>query len=495
MADHEEALRAQRLDKLDALRRRGIDPYPPRFAVSHQAAAAIAAFEAAETANADAPTASVAGRITAMRVMGKASFLDLRDGSGRIQLHLRRDVLGDDYSLVDELDLGDFVGASGTLFRTRTGEVTVAAESLVVLTKALKPPPEKWHGLQDIELRYRRRYLDLMANDEVRRIFRARSGIVSSIRRFMEGRGFIEVETPVLQAAAGGAAAKPFVTYHNALDRELYLRIATELHLKRLIVGGLDRVYEVGRVFRNEGVSWKYNPEFTMLESYEAYADYGAVAEMLEQMISTAAREVLGTTKVRWKDQDLDVAPSWQRATYRDLVLRYAELDLDDYMDCDLDVLRSKMRELGVEPDPHVGRGKLFDEIFSRFVEPHLSGPIIVNDYPLALSPLAKKKAGAPGYVERFEAFLGGFEIGNAYTELNDPVDQRRRFEEQLRLRAAGDEEAELMDEDFLLALEHGMPPTGGLGVGIDRLLMVLLGVESIREVILFPQLRTVAET
>ncbi len=485
----EDELRQQRVEKATGLRDAGIDPYPPRFAISHRLTPAVEALQQAEDAGAEGPEVQVAGRLTAMRVMGKAAFFDIRDATGRLQLHLRRDVLGEErFARLDLLDLGDFVGARGRLFRTRTGEATVAVEELTLLTKALRPPPEKFHGLTDVEQRYRRRYLDLMANEEVRQHFQARSGIVASIRRFMDGQGFIEVETPVMQAEAGGAAARPFRTYHNALDRNLVLRIATELHLKRLIVGGLDRVYEIGRVFRNEGISTKHNPEFTMLESYEAYADYRRVAEMLEQMVSTAAREVLGTTTITYRGKELSLEPPWARATYRDLLLEHSGVDLDLYMD--REKLAAKMRELRLEPHPHAGLGKMIDELFSAFVEPHLDGPVIVNDYPLALSPLAKRKAGAAGYVERFEAFLGGFEIGNAYTELNDPIDQRGRFEEQLRLQAAGDDEAELMDEDFLLALEHGMPPTGGLGVGIDRLVMVLLGLDSIREVILFPQLR-----
>jgi lysyl-tRNA synthetase class 2 len=358
-----------------------------------------------------------------------------------------------------------------------------------MLTKALHAPPEKYHGLADIETRQRRRYLDLMANEETRRIFEVRSRVVAAIRRFLDARGFLEVETPVLQEDAGGAAARPFVTHHNALDEDRFLRISLELHLKRLVIGGFERVYEIGRIFRNEGLSTKHNPEFTMIETYEAYADYLAVAAMVETMVSTVAREVLGTTVVTFRGDEIDLAPPWRRLTFYDALRQYGDLDLEQHGDAAS--LRDELQRRRVPVPPGAGYGKLVDEAMSHYVEPHLIQPTFLLDYPVELSPLAKRKADNPRLVERFEAFIGGFEAGNAYTELNDPLDQRARFEEQLALKAAGDDEAELMDEDFLFALEHGMPPTGGFGMGIDRLVMILTGQSSIRDVILFPQLKS----
>lgn len=491
MSERNDHLLAQRLAKLERLRARGIDPYPATFARSHTAAAAVAAFESAETAgDAEGPPVTVAGRITALRGMGKLTFLDLRDGSGRIQAQCTRDRLGEEqYAVLKDLDLGDFLGVTGALIRTRTGEVTVAVEGFTVLTKALHAPPEKWHGLTDVEARYRRRYLDLMASEEARRRFRIRSEIVSAIRRFMDGRGFIEVETPVLQPSAGGAAARPFITHHNALGEDRFLRIAIELHLKRLIVGGLDKVYEIGRIFRNEGISTKRNPEFTMMESYEAYADYRDVAVMVEQLVSTLAIEVLGSALVPHKGGTIDLTPPWSRRTMRELLIEHAGLDFEQFRTAD--VLRDELRRRRIDAPDGASWGKLLDEVWSELVEPKLIQPVFVIDYPTDISPLAKRKTDDPTLVERFEAFCGGFEIGNAYSELNDPIEQRRRFEEQAHLRNAGDDEAQVVDEDFLFALEHGMPPTGGLGIGIDRLLMVLTDSASVRDVILFPQMRT----
>jgi lysyl-tRNA synthetase class 2 len=360
---------------------------------------------------------------------------------------------------------------------------------LRVLAKALQPPPEKWRGVTDVELRYRQRYLDLMSNDEARRRFALRSRIISSIRRFMESQGFMEVETPVLQTDAGGAAARPFKTFYNALDEERFLRISLELHLKRLLVGGFDKVYEIGRIFRNEGLSTRHNPEFTMMESYEAYADYNRVATMVEQLIATVAQEVLGTLKVPHGDLLLDLTPPWPRVTMRDALIQYAGFD---FKACrDEGELREWMRTNHIHAAPGLGWGKLVDEIFSERVQPHLQQPVFIMDYPIELSPLAKRKPDDPSLVERFEPFMGGVEIGNAYSELNDPLDQRDRFVTQLAARDRGDDETELIDEDFLEALEHGMPPAGGLGIGIDRLAMILLNEPSIREVILFPQLRS----
>jgi lysyl-tRNA synthetase class 2 len=491
MSSRRDEFYRQRRAKLARIRERGIDPYPPRYQRTHTAAEALRAFQAWEEASAanPAPDVRVAGRITAMRDMGGATFVDLRDGSGKLQAYLRRNTLGEEaYEGLRDLDLGDFLGVAGSLFRTRTGELTVDVREHALLSKALLPPPEKWHGLADVETRYRQRYLDLMANQEVRDLFTLRSRVVSAIRRFMDGRGFLEVETPILLPEAGGAAARPFVTHYEALDRDFYLRIATELHLKRLIVGGLDRVYEMGRVFRNEGLSTRHNPEFTLLESYEAYADYNAVAATVEELVSQVAQELLGTTRVPNEGGELDLSPPWRRLTVVEGLRQYAGLDLESHWK--ETALRAAVEKMGIEVTPDAGWAKLVDEVLSTCVEPRLIEPTFLMDYPAALSPLAKKKPEDPRFVERFEPFVAGIELGNAYTELNDPLEQRERFREQARRRAAGDEEAEKGDEDFLRALEHGMPPTGGLGLGIDRLVMVLTGQRAIRQVILFPQLR-----
>ena len=481
----EEELVALRKQKLERLRAAGIDPYPARFHPSHSAATAVEQLEG----GGEGAEVTVAGRVTALRNMGKAAFLDLRDGSGRIQVYVKQESVGvPAYDLLKEIDLGDFLGVTGTLFRTKTKEPTVEAREYVILAKALRPPPEKWHGLQDVEVRYRQRYLDLMANPEVRDTFVLRSRIVAAVRRFLDARGYLEVETPVLHGTPGGAAARPFVTHHNTLDRQFYLRVALELHLKRLVVGGFDKVYELGRVFRNEGVSTKWNPEFTMLESYEAYADYNSLMDMVEQMVSSIAREQLGDTRVPYGDTIIDFAPPWPRIPLREAIRDRSGVDFDAYPDAES--LRQATAASGMHVEKTWGRGKLIDELLTAHVEPHLLQPTFLTDYPIELSPLAKRKPEVPHLVERFEFFICGREVGNAYTELNDPVDQRERFLEQARLRATGDEEADMVDEDFLIALEHGMPPTGGLGVGIDRLVMALTGSNSIREVILFPALR-----
>ena len=488
-------LMAQRVAKLEELRALGIDPYPPRTRRSHSAAETVALVQAlpAGITEAEGTIVNVAGRVVARRDMGKATFIDLQDGTGRIQALLRQNVLGaDDYALLRLVDLGDFIGVEGTPMLTRTGQPSVGATSWTMLTKALRAPPEKYHGLADAEIRQRRRYLDLMANEHTREVFRIRSNAVAAIRRFLDGRGFLEVETPVLQEAAGGAAARPFVTHFTALEEDRFLRISLELHLKRLVVGGFDRVYELGRIFRNEGLGFKYNPEFTMLETYEAYADYNDVAAMVETMVSSVAAEALGKTRVTWRDHDIELAPPWRRVTMHDALMEYAGLDLRAFADGP--ALAAELQRRGLELPPAAGYGKLVDEAVSHYVEPKLIQPTFLLDYPIELSPLAKKSEADPRIVERFEVFVGGFELGNAYTELNDPLDQRVRFEEQLRLAAEGDDEAELMDEDFLLALEHGMPPAGGFGMGIDRLVMILTGQTSIREVILFPQLRSLKD-
>jgi lysyl-tRNA synthetase class 2 len=477
----------QRLRKLEALRTSGRDPYPARTSRTHTAGEAAQLAE--RQADAEEGTGvTIAGRLVGFRDMGKAAFADIRDGTGTIQVLLRKNVLAEAFDDLSLLDLGDFLEVEGTTMRTRTGQPTVGATRWVILSKAMRAPPEKYHGLTDVEARQRRRYLDLMSNEETRRVFRVRSQVVSSIRRFLDDRGFLEVETPILQEAAGGAAARPFTTHFNALDEDRHLRISLELHLKRMVVGGFDRVYELGRIFRNEGMSTRHNPEFTMLETYQAYADYKDVAAMCESMISTVAEQATGKMTFTFRDVEIDVTPPWRRLTLSDALRQFGSVDLE-VLDTE-QKLRSELDSRGLRPDPSAGYGKLVDQAMSHYVEPNLIQPTLLMDYPVELSPLAKRKPDNPRFVERFEPFMGGFEVGNAYSELNDPIDQRERFEEQLRLAAAGDDEAELMDEDFLFALEHGMPPTGGFGLGIDRLLMVLTEQQSIRDVILFPQHR-----
>jgi lysyl-tRNA synthetase class 2 len=432
----------------------------------------------------------VAGRLVARRGQGRIAFLDLEDRSGRIQLLASEDRLGADaLAVLVDLDLGDVVGAWGHTARTRRGEVSVAIDGFQLLAKSLRPPPDKHAGLRDVETRHRQRYLDLMANEDVRQTFIVRAKAVTAIRRFLDERGFIEVETPVLQPLYGGAAARPFTTYHHELDRRLYLRIATELYLKRCIVGGLERVYELGKDFRNEGVSFKHNPEFTMLETYEAYADYRDVMEMLERLVAAAAEAATGSTRVPWKGGEIELAPPWRRVPLRDALREASGIDVLDHRDAGS--LRRAMREAGYDAPDGTGWAKLVDGLLTQALEPTLVQPTILFDYPVELSPFAKRRADDPRLVERFEAFAGGMEIANAFTELNDPDDQRARMAELAAARAAGDEEAEPTDEDFLVALEHGMPPTGGLGLGIDRVAMLLTDRHSIREVVLFPATRS----
>ncbi len=488
MTERKEDQTKSRLDKLQRIKELGINPYPTHYKRTHSSQQAIALFRE----NEDNPeTVKVAGRITAMRLMGKASFMDIRDGAGKIQAYFKRDALGEEKSdFLQNLDIGDFIGIEGTLFKTRTGEITVKVLEFTFLSKSLEPLPEKWHGLTDTEKRYRQRYLDLISNEEVRNIFQKRSEIISAMRRYLANEGFMEVETPVLQQVAAGALAKPFATHHNALDRDLFLRIATELHLKRLIIGGFERVFEIGRVFRNEGISIKHNPEFTTLESYQAYADYEEVMDMTERMISSIAREVTGSTRVNFGEKTIEFAPPWSRIPLRDAIKERSGIDFDQFPDPAS--LSARIKESGIPVDDGLSWGKLVDHLLSETVEPHLIQPTFLTDYPVELSPLAKRKSGKENLVERFEAFCGGMEIANAFSELNDPQDQRARFADQERMRIEfGDEEMERTDTDFLTALEYGMPPTGGLGIGIDRLVMLLTGQHSIREVILFPQLRS----
>ena len=481
-----------RLEKLERLRASGIEPYPHRYERTHTTAETVSFFESAEGRpdETGGPYVSVAGRLVALRSMGNATFIDLLDRDGRIQAMCRRNLLPDSYDTLKELDIGDWLGATGPVFRTRAGEITVEVREWAMLAKALRPLPEKWHGLADVEIRFRQRYLDLISNEDARRIAVMRSRLVSALRHFMEDRQFMEVETPVLVPVAAGGTARPFATHHNSLDRDLYLRIATELYLKRLIVGGLEKVFEVGRIFRNEGLDLTHNPEFTTLESYEAFADYNDVMRMVEEMVSTLASEVLGSTTVELDGHSIDLAPPWPRLGLRDEVIRRTGID---FLECpDIESLRTEMKAIGADVGQQLSWGGLLDKLLSSAVEPHLVQPVFLVDYPVEMSPLAKKRRDDPRLVERFEGFVAGMEICNAFTELNDPIDQRRRLEEQEELHAQfQDEETDRLDEDFLVALEHGMPPTGGLGVGIDRLVMLFSGRRSIREVVLFPQLRS----
>ena len=486
MTSRLERITEQRLDSLSRIRARGMDPYPHSYHPSHTVREATALFELQGEKSQEI---SLAGRIMSRRSIGKMSFLDIRDGSGKIQLSFRYDLLGKErYEFLQDIDIGDIIGAGGRLFRTKAGELTLEVSDFVMLCKSLRPLPEKWHGLADVEKRYRQRYLDLISNEESRSIFALRSKTITAVRDFLDNRGFMEVETPVLQPHAGGALARPFVTHHHALDQDLYLRIALELHLKRLVVGGFDRVYEIGRTFRNEGISTMHNPEFTLLESYQAYADYNDIMKLVEGMFSDIAKEVLGDTRITRNGQTIDLGLPWQRISLRETIKDSCGIDFEAYPDAAS--LRTRMAELKRDVDPTKGKGRLIEDLISTFVEPKLVQPTFLLDYPVEMSPLAKRKRGDDHLVERFEGFVDGMEVANAFTELNDPLEQRERFRQQLKERV-GDEEVELADEDFLQALEYGMPPTGGLGMGLDRMVMLLTGQQSIREVILFPQLKT----
>ncbi len=491
-----------RLEKLDALREAGVEPYAYAYDRTHSTAEALAAFTEVEESDGEREVeVRAAGRIVSLRNMGKTTFLHLADEQGRIQLYLRRGDLGEEvYGLLDHLDLGDWIGAAGTLFRTRTGEVSVRAASLEVLSKSLRPLPlgkeevdeetgerRVFSGLSDREARYRQRYLDLAVNPEVREVFRTRAAIIRSLRAFLDARGFLEVETPILQPMYGGATARPFLTHHNALDMPLYLRIADELYLKRLIVGGFERVYEIGKDFRNEGMSRFHNPEFTMLEFYAAFLDYRGVMALAEEMMETVVRETTGSSRLKIGGETIDFSEPVPRLALYEALREVGGVDVEALDD---EALRERVRRLDVSDVGSMGRGKLIDELFGELVEPQLIRPTFIVDYPHEMSPLAKPKRGNAELVERFELIMGGKEIMNAYSELNDPIDQRERFVTQDRLRAAGDEEAAGIDEDFVRAIEHGMPPTGGLGMGIDRFVMLLTGQPSIRDVILFPTMR-----
>jgi len=474
-----------RLRKLERLRELGRDPFSlTRYDRTHSCAQMSEEYEQLE-----GKTVRLAGRVTGKRDFGKAVFADLTDASGKAQVYFRRDTLGEEeFGLLDLLDLGDFCGVEGQAFKTRSGEPTVQVAKYQILAKALRPLPEKWHSLKDVETRYRRRYLDLMANPEVRQVFLARSTIIQTIREFMAGRGFIEVETPILQPLYGGALARPFITHHNVLEADLYLRVAPELYLKRLLVGGFEKIFEIGHVFRNEGVSTRHSPEYTLFEAYEAYADLSDMMELTESLVAEATVKVKGDSRFEYRGQEIDVTPPWRRISLPEAIKEKAGVDILSIETAE--DAEAALREKGLSAEGVKSAAGAVDRLFEHFLVPELIQPCFVTDYPVSMSPLAKRKATNPALVERFEPFIAGEEIGNAFSELNDPLDQRGRFEAQVRARAEGEAEAHPLDEDFLLALEHGMPPAGGLGLGIDRLTILLTGAASIRDVILFPLMR-----
>ncbi|MDS1030974.1 lysine--tRNA ligase [Bacillota bacterium LX-D] len=473
-----------RRQKMEELREQDIDPFGERFERTHMADEIITNFEQLENQN-----VSIAGRIMAKRGHGKASFAHIQDLSGRIQIYVRLDNVGEsNYELFTKLDIGDIIGVKGTVFRTKMGEISVSAQEVTLLTKSLRPLPEKWHGLKDVETRYRQRYVDLIVNPEVKKDFVLRSKIIRSMRNYLDSRGFLEVETPVLHTIAGGAAARPFITHHNALDIDLYMRIALELHLKRLLVGGLERVYEIGRVFRNEGISTRHNPEFTMMELYQAYADYEDMMALTEELVAHVAQEALGTTEITYQGEVLDLTPPWPRITMLDAIKKYTDVDFTTVQtDAEAVAIGEKFN---IDVKNNRTKGKIINEMFETYVEPHLQQPHFIIDYPLEISPLAKPKKDNPEFTYRFEAFIACRELANAFSELNDPIDQKERFVAQVKQKAAGDEEAHPMDEDFIRALEYGMPPAGGLGIGVDRLIMLLSDAASIRDVLLFPTMK-----
>ncbi|MDX1685290.1 MAG: lysine--tRNA ligase [Saprospiraceae bacterium] len=490
-----------RRESLEKIRESGIDPYPPEaFEVSHHAADIKSGFS--EENSEEFAEVSLAGRLMMRRIMGKASFAELKDSTGKIQLYVARDEIceSEDKFLYNSLfkkllDIGDYIGVKGFVFKTKTGETTIHVKELKLLSKSLRPLPivktdaegKTYDEFVDPELRYRRRYVDLTVNDKVKDIFITRSKMISAMRQFFDGKGWLEVETPVLQPIHGGAAARPFVTHHNVLDRKLYLRIANELYLKRLIVGGFEGVYEIGKMFRNEGMDRTHNPEFTSMEIYVAYKDYIWMMEMLEECLEFVCDQTLGTTKVNYGDNVIDFKGPYERLTMYGAIEKYTDVDISNM---DEEALRKLCKEIKVPIESSMGRGKIIDEIFGEKVEHHLVQPTYIMDYPIEMTPLAKKHRGQDGLVERFELFVNGKEIANAYSELNDPIDQKERFQDQLELADRGDEEAMVLDEDFIRALEYGMPPASGLGVGMDRLAMILTGKTSIQEVLFFPQMK-----
>ncbi|CAH1225596.1 Lysine--tRNA ligase [Paenibacillus auburnensis] len=477
--------------KLDELRALGIDPFGKKYERTAGAGDLLAKYDGQTKEELDelALDVSIAGRIMGKRVMGKASFAHIQDLSGKIQIYVRQDSIPEEqYAAFNVLDLGDIIGVRGTLFKTKTGETSIKASNLEVLSKSLLPLPEKYHGLKDVELRYRQRYVDLIINPEVQQTFIARSRIIQSMRRYLDSLGYLEVETPTLHAIAGGAAARPFITHHNTLDMQLYMRIAIELHLKRLIVGGLEKVYEIGRVYRNEGISTRHNPEFTMIELYEAYADYKDIMQLTENMIAHIAQEVLGSQKINYQGQEVDLSPGWRRVTMVDAVKEVTGVDFGVQMTDEEAQRLAKEHRVPVEK--HMTFGHILNAFFEQFVEETLIQPTFVMGHPVEISPLAKKNEQDPRFTDRFELFIVAREHANAFSELNDPIDQRQRFEAQIQEKEQGNDEAHEMDDDFIRALEYGMPPTGGLGIGVDRLIMLLTNAASIRDVLLFPHMR-----
>ncbi|WP_084295242.1 lysine--tRNA ligase [Caldanaerobius polysaccharolyticus] len=478
-------LQQVRRQKLQQLCETAYNPYEVlRFERTHYSTEIIKNFEAME-----GKEVAVAGRVMSIRGHGKASFADLKDQEGKIQIYFRLNDVGEEkYAIFKLVDIGDIIGVKGEVFKTHKGEISVKAHDLVVMAKSLQVLPEKWHGLKDVELRYRQRYVDLIVNDDSRKNFIIRSKLISKMRQYLDSRGFMEVETPILQTIPGGAAARPFITHHNALDIDMYLRIATELYLKRLIIGGFDRVYEIGKQFRNEGIDIKHNPEFTTIELYQAYTDLRGMMELTEDMIKYLAKEVLGTELLLYQGVEIDLSKPWTRMTMKEAVFKYAGVDFDQVKTDE--EARKIAAQKGLEFDDNATKGQILNLLFEEFAEENLIQPTFITEYPIEVSPLAKKIPGNPEFTDRFELFIYKMEIANAFSELNDPFDQRERFEKQVKAREAGDEEAHRMDEDFLTAMEYGMPPTGGLGIGIDRLAMVFSGSYSIRDVILFPTMK-----
>ncbi len=480
-----------RREKMQDMLDHGVDPFGKRYERTHLAEEILREYDGASKEELDENNieVTIAGRIMTKRGKGKAGFAHLQDLTGQIQIYVRQDAIGEEkYDIFNSVDLGDLVGVTGTVFKTKVGELSIKAKDFVFLTKALRPLPDKFHGLKDVEERYRKRYVDLITNSESKKTFILRSKIIQSMRRYLDSHGYLEVETPMMHSIAGGASARPFITHHNALDMALYMRIAIELHLKRLIVGGLEKVYEIGRVFRNEGVSTRHNPEFTMIELYEAYADYRDIMSLTENLVAHIAEEVLGSTMVTYGDYEVDLKPEWTRLHMVDAIKQYTGVDFWEEMTAE--EAKALAKENGIEIKETMEFGHIVNEFFEQRVEEKLIQPTFIYGHPVEISPLAKKNEEDPRFTDRFELFIVGREHANAFTELNDPIDQRERFEAQLKEREQGNDEAHEMDEDFIEALEYGMPPTGGLGIGIDRLVMLLTNSPSIRDVLLFPLMR-----
>ncbi|WDV48273.1 lysine--tRNA ligase [Clostridiaceae bacterium M8S5] len=476
-----------RRQKLEHLREIGKDPFiNEKYDISHKSADIQNRFEELE-----GQEVSVAGRIMSKRGQGKVGFYDIQDGEGRVQMYAKKDLVGEeDYELLKTYDIGDIIGVKGEVFKTKKGEISIKANNVVLLSKSLQILPEKWHGLKDHDLRYRQRYVDLIVNPEVKKTFMLRSKIIKAIKEYLDNKGYLEVDTPILNTIAGGAAAKPFITHHNTLDIDMYLRIANELYLKRLIVGGFEKVYEMGRMFRNEGMSVKHNPEYTAIELYEAYADYEDMMAITENLVAYACEKALGTTVVEYQGEEIDFTPPWNRMTMEEAVLKYAGVNFSE-----IDTLEEAVKvakEKGIEVKPNMTRGHIISELFEEYGEKHLKQPTFITHHPVEISPLSKKDPLDPRRTHRFEAFANTWEIANAFSELNDPIDQKSRFEDQLKQREAGDDEAHMMDLDFINALEVGLPPTGGLGIGVDRLIMIMTNQTSIRDVLLFPTMKPI---